>query len=87
MNSFNFQYQKLEMKGFIEKMFEQQKNLKTLSNRERKMSYLFIVKENDYSNLLVLDGFSEKEAEAAFNFCSGSEKILSKRIPFFLYGL
>ena len=37
------------------------KNKKTLSNGERKNIYPFIKRENDYSNTVALEGFSEKK--------------------------
>ncbi len=60
---------KLEMNGFIEKKEdEHNKKIKKLFPTEKgKNVYPFIMRENDYSNAVALEGFSEKEAETIFN--------------------
>ncbi|MHC2832059.1 MarR family winged helix-turn-helix transcriptional regulator [Bacillus sp. F9_6S_D1_P_5] len=61
---------KLEMNGFIEKKEdEHNKKIKKLFPTEKgKNVYPFIIRENDYSNAVALEGFSEKESETIFNF-------------------
>ncbi|WP_026567193.1 MarR family winged helix-turn-helix transcriptional regulator [Bacillus sp. UNC41MFS5] len=60
---------KLEMSGFIEKKDDQQnKKIKKLFPTEKGNNvYPFIRRENDYSNMVALDGFSEREVETMFN--------------------
>ncbi|TDL72423.1 MarR family transcriptional regulator [Rhodococcus qingshengii] len=60
---------KLEMNGFIEKKDDKHnKKIKKLFPTEKgKNVYPFIKRENDYSNIVALKGFSEKEAETIFN--------------------
>ncbi|PWW32447.1 MarR family transcriptional regulator [Cytobacillus oceanisediminis] len=60
---------KLEMNGFIEKKEDKHnKKIKKLFPTEKgKNVYPFIKRENDYSNIVALKGFSEKEAETIFN--------------------
>lgn len=59
---------KLETNGFIEKKDDQHnKKIKRLFPTEKGENvYPFIKKENDYSNLVALDGFSETEADTIF---------------------
>lgn len=59
--------QKLETNGFIEKKEDpNNKKIKRLFPTEKgKRVYPFIIRENEHSNLVALDGFSEKEAETA----------------------
>ncbi|WP_421103125.1 MarR family winged helix-turn-helix transcriptional regulator [Sporosarcina psychrophila] len=61
--------QKLEINGFIEKKGDaQNKKIKKLFPTEKGENvYPFIKKENDYSNIMALEGFSEEEAETTFN--------------------
>ena len=61
--------QKLEINGFIEKKEDQQnKKIKKLFPTEKgKNVYPFIRSENDYSNMVALEGFSEKEVDTIFN--------------------
>ncbi|RNC99597.1 MarR family winged helix-turn-helix transcriptional regulator [Lysinibacillus halotolerans] len=61
---------KLELHGFIEKKDdEQNKKIKKLYPTEKgKKVYPFIKRENDYSNSVALQGFSEKEAEILFDY-------------------
>jgi DNA-binding MarR family transcriptional regulator len=60
---------KLEINGFIEKKEDQHnKKIKKLLPTEKGTNvYPFIKKENDYSNIVALDGFSETEVETIFN--------------------
>lgn len=60
---------KLEINGFIEKREDQHnKKIKKLFPTENgKKVYPFIKRENDYSNTVALEGFSESEAEIIFN--------------------
>jgi DNA-binding MarR family transcriptional regulator len=60
---------KLEMNGFIEKKEDKhnKKNKKLFPTEKGKNVYPFIKRENDYSNIVALKGFSEKEAETIFN--------------------
>lgn len=61
--------QKLEMNGFIEKKEDQHnKKIKKLFPTEKgKNVYPFIRSENDYSNMVALEGFSEIEVDIIFN--------------------
>jgi DNA-binding MarR family transcriptional regulator len=61
--------QKLEMNGFIEKKDDQhnQKIKKLFPTEKGKNVYPFIRRENDYSNIVALEGFSEREVETIFN--------------------
>lgn len=61
--------QKLEMNGFIEKKEDpHNKKIKKLFPTEKgKSTYPFIIKENEYSNTVALEGFSVKEAELTFD--------------------
>ncbi|QIZ08265.1 winged helix-turn-helix transcriptional regulator [Priestia megaterium] len=60
---------KLEMNGFIEKKDDKHnKKIKKLFPTEKgKNVYPFIKRENDFSNIVALKGFSEKETETIFN--------------------
>ena len=60
---------KLELNGFIEKKEDQHnKKIKKLFPTEKgKNVYPFIKRENDYSNTVALEGFSESEVETIFN--------------------
>ncbi|SFL98501.1 transcriptional regulator, MarR family [Gracilibacillus orientalis] len=60
---------KLEMNGFIEKKEDKHnKKIKKLFPTENgKNVYPFIKRENDYSNIVALEGFSEKEAKTIFD--------------------
>ncbi|MGE7610330.1 MarR family winged helix-turn-helix transcriptional regulator [Peribacillus frigoritolerans] len=57
---------KLEINGFIEKKEDKHnKKIKKLFPMEKgKNVYPFIKRENDYSNIVALEGFSESEVEA-----------------------
>lgn len=72
--------QKLEINGFIEKKEDpHNKKIKRLFPMEKgKTVYPFIKKENDYSNLVALEGFSEKEAEATFDLLQRIRKNVEK---------
>jgi DNA-binding MarR family transcriptional regulator len=61
--------QKLEMNGFIEKKDDpHNKKIKKLFPTEKgKNVYPFIKSENDYSNSVALEGFSEEEVDTIFN--------------------
>ncbi|MFJ7994811.1 MarR family winged helix-turn-helix transcriptional regulator [Peribacillus frigoritolerans] len=56
---------KLEINGFIEKKEDKHnKKIKKLFPTEKgKNVYPFIKRENDYSNIVALEGFSEREVE------------------------
>lgn len=61
--------QKLEMNGFIEKKEDQHnKKIKKLFPTEKgNHVYPFIRRENDYSNMVALEGFSDSEIDSIFN--------------------
>ena len=60
---------KLELNGFIEKKEdESNKKIKNFSQQKRKNVYPFIKRENDYSNTVALEGFSETEAKLFLTF-------------------
>ncbi|CDQ20160.1 DNA-binding transcriptional regulator, MarR family [Halobacillus karajensis] len=71
---------KLEMNGFIEKKEdEHNKKIKKLFPTEKgKMIYPFIKRENDYSNSVALEGFSEKEMETIFHLLQKVRKNIEK---------
>ncbi|MFC8056373.1 MarR family winged helix-turn-helix transcriptional regulator [Bacillus cereus] len=60
---------KLKINGFIDKKDdEHNKKIKKLFPTEKgKNVYPFIKRENDYSNMVALDGFTEVEMETLFN--------------------
>jgi DNA-binding MarR family transcriptional regulator len=72
--------QKLEMNGFIEKKEDQHnKKIKKLFPTEKgKNVYPFIKRENDYSNSVALEGFSEREVETIFNLLQRVRKNIEK---------
>ncbi|PSL36329.1 MarR family transcriptional regulator [Planomicrobium soli] len=72
--------QKLETNGFVEKKEDlNNKKIKKLFPTEKgKAVYPFIIRENDHSNLIALDGFSEKEAETAFSLLQRIRKNVEK---------
>lgn len=72
--------QKLELNGFIEKKDDpNNKKIKRLYPTEKgKTVYPFIRRENDYSNLVALEGFSEKEAETMFHSLQRIRKNIEK---------
>ncbi|WP_445492559.1 MarR family winged helix-turn-helix transcriptional regulator [Niallia sp. 03133] len=71
---------KLEMNGFIEKKGDKHnKKIKKLFPTEKgKNVYPFIKRENDYSNIVALDGFSEREVETIFNLLQRVRKNIEK---------
>jgi DNA-binding MarR family transcriptional regulator len=71
---------KLEMNGFIEKKDDQyNKKIKKLFPTEKgKNVYPFIKGENDYSNRVALEGFSESEVETISNLLQRVRKNIEK---------
>lgn len=71
---------KLEMNGFIEKKDdEHNKKIKKLFPTEKGNNvYPFIKRENDYSNMVALEGFSEREAETISNLLQRVRKNIDK---------
>ncbi|ASI78580.1 MarR family transcriptional regulator [Bacillus pacificus] len=71
---------KLEINGFIEKKEdESNKKIKKLFPTEKgKNVYPFIKRENDYSNTVALEGFSETEAETISNLLQRVRKNIEK---------
>lgn len=72
--------QKLEMNGFIEKKEDpNNKKIKRLFSTENGTTvYPFIKRENDYSNLVALEGFSAKETENTFDHLQRIRKNIEK---------
>ncbi|MCM3273725.1 MarR family winged helix-turn-helix transcriptional regulator [Paenibacillus elgii] len=72
--------QKLEMNGFIEKKEDRHnKKIKKLFPTEKGENvYPFIKREHDYSNIVALEGFSEREAETMFNLLQRVRKNIEK---------
>ncbi|WP_075617916.1 MarR family winged helix-turn-helix transcriptional regulator [Paenisporosarcina indica] len=72
--------QKLEKNGIIEKKEDpHNKKIKRLFPTEKGQTvYPFIERENDYSNLVALEGFSEKEAEITFDLLQRIRKNVEK---------
>jgi DNA-binding MarR family transcriptional regulator len=71
---------KLDINGFIEKKEDKHnKKIKKLFPTEKgKTVYPFIKKENDYSNIVALEGFTEKEIENIFNLLQRVRKNIEK---------
>ncbi|MED3911963.1 MarR family winged helix-turn-helix transcriptional regulator [Peribacillus simplex] len=71
---------KLEISGFIEKKEDKHnKKIKKLFPTEKgKNVYPFIKRENDYSNFVSLEGFSEREVETIFNLLQRVRKNIEK---------
>ncbi|MCM3388265.1 MarR family winged helix-turn-helix transcriptional regulator [Ureibacillus chungkukjangi] len=71
---------KLESNGFIEKKDDKNnKKIKKLYPTEKGISvYPFIKRENDYSNLVALEGFSETEVETIFTLLQKVRKNVEK---------
>ncbi|MBG9881463.1 MarR family transcriptional regulator [Bacillus haynesii] len=71
---------KLEMKGFIERRDdEHNKKIKKLFPTEKGNEvFPFIKRENDHSNRVALEGFSEGEAETIFNLLQRVRKNVEK---------
>ncbi|TWT26051.1 MarR family winged helix-turn-helix transcriptional regulator [Planomicrobium sp. CPCC 101110] len=72
--------QKLVINDFIEKKEDPyNKKIKRLFPTEKgKKVYPFIKRENEHSDLVALKGFSEKEAEAAFDLLQRIRKNVEK---------
>lgn len=72
--------QKLELNGFIEKKEDpNNKKIKRLFPTEKgKTAYPFIIRENEHSNLMALEGFSETEAEMAAQLLQRIRKNVEK---------
>ncbi|MBD0384393.1 MarR family winged helix-turn-helix transcriptional regulator [Paenibacillus sedimenti] len=71
---------KLEINGFIEKKDDtHNKKIKKLFPTEKgKNVYPFIKSENDYSNSVALEGFSEREEETIFNLLQRIRKNIER---------
>lgn len=71
---------KLEVNGFIERKEDSHnKKIKKLFPTEKgKNVYPFIKRENDYSNIVALEGFSEREVETIFNLLQRVRKNIEK---------
>lgn len=71
---------KLEMNGFIEKKDDQDnKKIKKLFPTEKgKNVYPLILRENNYSNAIALEGLSEREVEAIANLLQRVRKNIEK---------
>jgi DNA-binding MarR family transcriptional regulator len=71
---------KLEMNGFIEKKDDQHnKKIKKLFPTEKgKTVFPFIKSENDYSNTVALEGFSEREVETILDLLQKVRKNIEK---------
>ncbi|MBM7571703.1 MarR family winged helix-turn-helix transcriptional regulator [Aquibacillus albus] len=71
---------KLEVNGFIERKEDKHnKKIKKLFPTEKgKNVYPFIKRENDYSNTVALEGFSESEEETIFNLLQRVRKNIEK---------
>ncbi|QBP42678.1 MarR family winged helix-turn-helix transcriptional regulator [Paenisporosarcina antarctica] len=72
--------QKLVMNDFIEKKEDpHNKKIKRLFPTEKGNSvYPFIKRENEHSDLVALEGFTEKEAETTFNLLQRIRKNVEK---------
>ncbi|PGZ93022.1 MULTISPECIES: MarR family transcriptional regulator [unclassified Bacillus (in: firmicutes)] len=71
---------KLEMNGFIEKKEdkENKKIKKLFATKKGESVYPFIKRENDYSNIVALEGLSEIEVETIFNLLQKVRKNVEK---------
>jgi DNA-binding MarR family transcriptional regulator len=71
---------KLEVNGFIEKQEDKHnKKIKKLFPTEKgKNIYPCIKRENDYSNIVGLEGFSEREVESILNLLQRVRKNIEK---------
>jgi len=71
---------KLEMNGFIEKKEDQHnKKIKMLFPTDKGIKvYPFIKRENEYSNLVALKGFSEREVQSIFTLLQRVRKNIEK---------
>jgi DNA-binding MarR family transcriptional regulator len=72
--------QKLESNGFIEKKDDQHnlKIKKLFPTEKGKKVYPFIKRENDYSNIVALEGLSEGEVETISNLLQRVRKNIEK---------
>lgn len=72
--------QKLEASGFIEKKSDMtNKKIKRLFPTEKgKTVYPFIKSENEYSDQMALEGFSQEETDAAFQLLQRIRKNVEK---------
>lgn len=72
--------QKLELSGFVLKKDDPgNKKIKRLFPTEKgKTAYPFIIRENEHSNLVALDGFSEEEAVLASTLLERIRKNIEK---------
>ncbi|UPM53841.1 MarR family winged helix-turn-helix transcriptional regulator [Gottfriedia acidiceleris] len=75
---------KLEMNGFIEKKEDKEnKKIKKLFATEKgETVYPFIKRENDYSNIVALEGLSEIEVETIFTLLQKVRKNVEKEWEF-----
>jgi DNA-binding MarR family transcriptional regulator len=71
---------KLEMNGFIEKKEDKHnKKIKKLFPTDKgNKVYPFIKRENEYSNLVALEGFSKSEVQSIFNLLQRVRKNIEK---------
>ena len=71
---------RLEINGFIEKKVDKnnKKVNKLFPTEKGKNVYHFIKRENDYSNTVALEGFSEKEAQSIYNLLQRVRKNIDK---------
>ncbi|MCY9140256.1 MarR family winged helix-turn-helix transcriptional regulator [Peribacillus frigoritolerans] len=71
---------KLEINGFIEKKEDKhnKKIKKLLPTEKGKNVYPFIKRENDYSNIVALEGFSEREVETISDLLQRVRKNVEK---------
>jgi DNA-binding MarR family transcriptional regulator len=71
---------KLEINGFIEKKEDahNKKNKQLFPTEKGENVYPFIKRENDYSNIIALEGFSKKEADTTFNLLQRIRKNVEK---------
>ncbi|WP_175638450.1 MarR family winged helix-turn-helix transcriptional regulator [Metabacillus schmidteae] len=71
---------KLEMNGFIEKKEDEyNKKIKRLFPTEKgNQVYPFIKRENDYSNMVAQEGFSEEDTETIYNLLHRVRKNIEK---------
>ncbi|AYA75965.1 MarR family transcriptional regulator [Bacillus sp. Y1] len=71
---------KLEINGFIEKKEDQynKKIKKLFATKKGENVFPFIKRENNYSNIVALDGFTENEVETIFNLLQRVRKNVEK---------
>lgn len=80
--------QKLEISGFLEKKEDKHnKKIKKLFPTEKgKIIYPLIKRENEYSNMVALEGFSDKEVETIYNLLERVRKNIEKDWEFIKKG-